>query len=481
MWLRYIVHLYCLLSLAWGWKVFAQGQIEPQHFEVDLDLIPWDHVSEYRQLTYQSGEVQTLTLDALCTAMVNLSIGSALDDEDLRQARLRTERSFGRLMPRFTLLVSPDMVPIGTNNFVANLFGPLVPVNWLSWLQQRQFYDAKKAEILDHLITRVTSATAMYYQAHKLKTQYGLSYLFKQRVDELVRFFYAEMRRKPDLGINPFHIEVLDAFGAALNAELAQVRLEALRELPLLVEPLDLISDLSLLDIERIVLTPPSERSYLNVSQVTEEALQTSLNLKMWSYLVKAAQYSYQSSIFGVLSARGQPPEDFRALGFSFGLDTMPNIKITKSQLEQVKVHYREAYRFIQSAVAKLVVSYNESLREYEQLMRGESSDWSKVTRTLRHTLSFYNESATVNVDIHHLEFLHATYMRRIRLEHDLHIFMAMIEQYLVTKPQVFVLQQAFARHSLRRLKQWAQNGYSRQPGKRSRLKMKLRGLWRRK
>lgn len=473
--MKSVITIWAALFVLKSPLVYGHGKISPQLFQIDLNQVPWDQVKEHRIATKQNPQVQIFTLDTLRKATMQLSIDSGLNFENLRQARQKTLQSFGQLLPRFTLLISPEIIPIDTNNFISNLFGPLIPANWLRWYQQRQFYDAKKAEVLDHFITQVTSSTAMYWKLHHAKMVYGMTQVFKEKVDQLITFLLEQNQLHPELNLDTFHIDILSTYAHVLNEELYQFRQQVLQQIPTLTQNLDLLSDPSLVEIDQRVITEPLKSGFLNSTQTSENALDASINLKMWQYLIKAAEYSYKSTIFGVLSAQGGAPEDFRAIGLSFGLDTISKAKINKSQIEESKLMQRNAYRYVQTSVSKLVSGYNENLREYHQLMTGTNSDWNNVTRVLEDSIKAFNESGKINIDIHHFEFMHVTFLRRIRLIHDHQVYLAMLEQFLVEQPLSFVLDHMPARKVLQNLEDWAKNGYANKPNRLSKFKKKIK------
>ena len=359
--------------------------------------------------------------------------------EGLYQSRKRVLMRIGALAPRLDINFGSSL-PMGINDFTSNLLGFVIPFNWFKWMEARQFYDARKNAYLNTLLDQSSFTQITYFRIHQAKIDYEISLFYKQRLTEMLTHFREEYEEDQNGPINITDVEFLDSLNAAVNGTMYELRQEALASIPQLGTLMGFIDKTGNIDIERLELPSMVQLSPLDKNKIIAKAKSNSLEIKSMEYMIKAAQYTLKAAIVSPLST-GEPDEDFRTFGLSFGLDNLANIQISESQIRLLEIQKERSISLIDNIVSNLVFRYNESLDDYHDAEKKLESDNFKVQRALQNSIRYHNQNNGIDFEPELIGIALATLLRINRIRHDLLIYKNLIDRYCVY-PQLERLKQ---------------------------------------
>ena len=374
--------------------------------------------------------------------------------EGLYQSRKRVLQRIGALAPRLNINFGPSL-PSGINDFTSNLLGFMIPFNWFKWMEAKQFYDARKYSYLNTLLDQSSFTKISYYRIHQAKIDYEIALFYKQRLTEMLDHYREDYESDQGGPIAMTSIEFLDSLNASVNGIMYEFRQEALASIPQLGTLMGFVEETGNIDIERLDLPKVGQLVALDKDAMIAEAKANSLELKSMEYLMKAAQYTLKATYASPLST-GDPNEDFRTFGLSFGIDNIANIQISESQIRLMEIQNERAVSLIDNIVTGLVFRYNESLDDYHAAVKKFESDNFKVQRALQNSIRYHNDGNGINFEPELIGIALATLLRINRIRHDLLIYKNLIDRYRVTPLIDELLDKLPINKELDALKEWA-------------------------
>ena len=448
--------------------------LNPNLFDL-RGFLDWKLIEKHLKASQQKNtKVNYYNVEKVKNLFVIQGFDTYQENEELYQSRKGVLKGIGSLIPSLRIGISPGSLPSSLNNFVSGLLGFLIPYNWFQWLEARQFYEARRYTFLNTLLDKQSLAEVLYYKIHLAKSDYEIASFFKLRVKELVDHFKLERSEYPKLNkIDPLLLSLLEVLTVDMNSKVFASRKEVLTILPSLAVEMGIKKSTGHVDIERIILPDVASLSFLDIDEMTEQAKKNSLELKSLNSLLKAAKYTKSSKTSSFLSGAG-PGADYRSFGLSFGVDSVADVQIAKSDLQLIKIKIEKTTALLDQVVSSLVFLYNESIRDYQSIV-GEKGDFSIVYEGLKTTLDSHNETGRIETDVHQIDFLFNTLRRMNMIKHNILIYKTLIDRYLVTDRLKKVMEVLPVTKELERLKSWAAERPEKEKKEREKRKKKER------
>lgn len=393
---------------------------------IDLDLflykgqnIDWNIVAN--RLQDSGKQVRYYSIEKAFDLYLKQGFDTREGVEGLYQSRKRVLLRIGALAPRLNINFGSSL-PSGINDFTSNLLGFVIPFNWFKWMEARQFYDARKYAYLNTLLDQSSFTQITYFRIHQAKIDYEISLFYKQRLIQMLTHLREDYQEDQNGPINITDIEFLDSLNAAVNGTMYELRQEALASIPQLGTLMGFVKETGNIDIERLELPNLSQLFPLDKDKIIAKAKINSLEILSMDYMISAAKYTLKAIVASPLST-GEPREDFRTFGLSFGLDNIANINISKSQIRLLEIQKERSLSLIDNIVSNLVFRYNESLDDYQDAEKKIKSDNFKVQRALKNSIRYHNQNNGIDFEPELIGIALSTLLRINRLRHDLVIY----------------------------------------------------------
>ena len=152
--------------------------LRPNHFNF-RNFYNWDLVKNHLESSGQKNtKVSYLDLAKVRSLYTTNGFDVYEEVQELYKLRKGVLKSINSLVPSINIRVSADSLPSSFNSFVSGLLSFLLPSNWFSWLEAKQFYNARRYTFLNTILDKYSLAEVLYYNIHLIKSDFELASFF---------------------------------------------------------------------------------------------------------------------------------------------------------------------------------------------------------------------------------------------------------------------------------------------------------------
>ena len=296
--------------------------------------------------SFASDIIFVVNPDTIRTQLLSKNISLLEVLNNVQNSKLNVSMARAKLLPSLNLgVLLPALAnPTFLLSSVSFLFPFLIPSNWIALKQQSELLESDKKSYKALQLNVLSSSLSLYFTLLNDQKVYKV---FADQRDSL-GILYSNLQKQSDVLGN---VTSEDLGMASAQWEEAKLRVSKLQEL-LITEKASMRTLLALplkseLNIEDINL-PASEFESKSASEISIHSLEVSPELEQLSLLIKAAVAGKFAKIFGFISSASiagtysgniSPFEGLKAGGgFSFGADTLVNIKIANNNIASIKL-----------------------------------------------------------------------------------------------------------------------------------------------
>lgn len=301
---------------------------------------------------------------------------------ELFKARQLVKVRAGQLLPSFNLRVSN---PIDVFEYIPNLVGFLFPSNWFRLKESKLHARAQEHSYVSLVANQKSMAQDLFYAS--LQETNSLSILgnhieFSEQLSNLVK-------KKYELGETAGEdLQEILAMTDSLKAEAViqnnMIEVSA-SELALLINEIEAGELSGPIQINTPDLTNIGK---IDAKKFIKQVIDAAPELKSFSYMIVAAQYSKRSRGFEFLT-----PESGTENAFGFGY--LANLRIGQAEQEALKVKQRSFEANLKKAITVVASKYNTSLELYQYATSIENS----LTYILESLISDFEISSKVDIN----------------------------------------------------------------------------------
>ena len=448
-----------LLILIFHPYILAESIPHSDPIDVDMfehhTVFKWNLIEEHLISTNQHNQSVTyFDIKSIQQTQFRKGFGYLDNIEYLYQEKKKLHQSIGYILPRLQFLAGPESFPLQLLGFFGSVFGFLLPYNWYKLFEHKQYYEARKYAFLDMIMDQNMTSKILYYQVHHEKVAYNILLSFRDNLFSLTKHFYKDYYKtqKPQLLSS---IELLESYDSELMRKIFESRKYILQNTPNLGTILAFTHSTGHVDIKKISLPKIEHLQFYNKEQVIKNARERSLVLKQQKHLIKAAKHHINATIHGPLTGNDRG-EEYHTFGISIGMDSLASIKISKSDLQLLKINYKKSKSILDQTLTQLIYVYNEHIRDLNDAISEEESGIGKIKIALRHSIMNHNEGKEDSIDIHILEFYLETKLKINFILHEILILKTQIDRLLIEPLLDDLIKIPTVTKELKKLKKWA-------------------------
>ena len=296
--------------------------------------------------SFASDSVFVVNPDSIRTQLLSKNISLLEVLNNVQNSKLNVSMARAKLLPSLNLgILLPALAnPTFLLSSITFLFPFLIPSNWIVLKQQKELFESDKASYKALELNVLSNSLSLYFNFVNDQKIYKV---FADQRDAL-GVLYSNLQKQSDVLGN---VTAEELGMASAQWQEAKIKVSKLEEL-LIVEKASLRTLLglplgSVLNVEDVDLAP-SSFEMKSANEIAMHSMDVSPEVTQLNFLIKAATAGKFAKIFGFISSasiagtstnNSSPFEGLKAGGgFSFGADTLVNIKIANNNIESIKL-----------------------------------------------------------------------------------------------------------------------------------------------